>query len=140
MATARVRISPDLAAKLRRFAADPIGRDMLRRGLRVESAAKRRLTEHPRRVNTGRLRSSIRTEPVRYQWSRGVRVGTNVRYALLVHEGTGRYGPRRSDIRPRRARVLRFVPSGSTTAIYRPRVSGMRPNPFLRDALPAARG
>src|SRR5262245_34610076 len=77
--------------------------DLLRRGLRVESQAKRLCP-----VDTGRLRSSITTELVR---SAGgvpiVRVGTNVDYAQAVHDGT-----RPHIIRPRRARVLRFTSRG----------------------------
>lgn len=137
---ARAHIPVGLAAKVERVARDPIGRDMLRRGLRVESAAKRRLTTAPRRVNTGRLRASVNTRPIAYRGTFGARVGSNVNYALWVHDGTGIYGPRHTRIRPRRGRVLRFTPRGAVAPIYRPSVRGMRPNPFLRDALPAARG
>lgn len=105
MAIGRVRIPPGFAEKVRHQASDPIGRDMYRRGLRVESAAKNRIRMYPRRIDTGRLISSIRTRAIAYMGTFGARVGTNVEYALFVHNGT-RY---------------------------------MIANPYLRDALPAAR-
>lgn len=103
---AKIRVSPTIAVQIREAMKDPIGRDMLRRGLRVESAAKKRISHSPRRIDTGRLRASITAQPIRKGGVPGVRVGTNVEYAYYVHEGT-RY---------------------------------MQANPYLRDALPAARG
>lgn len=102
---ARVRISPLVGARIRARLDTPLARDMLRRGQRVETAAKRRISHSPRRIDTGRLRSSLTTQPIRRGPVPGVRVGSNVEYALYVHEGT-RY---------------------------------MIANPYLRDALPAAR-
>lgn len=121
----------------------PVARDMLRRGLLVEGRAKQLLaggSGRPARIDTGRLRASITTRMVVDRGVPVARIGTGVRYALWVHEGTGIYGPRRTVIRPRRAKVLRFKPKGSTRFIYRPQVRGMKPNRFLVDALPAARG
>lgn len=106
MAKSGVRIPAGFAAKVRVAAADPIGRDMFRRGVRVESAAKVRIRQYPRRIDTGRLISSIHTALFAYRGTFGAQVGSNVEYALYVHDGT-RY---------------------------------MIPNPYLRDALPAARG
>lgn len=103
---ARVVISPLIGARIRAKLDDPLARDMLRRGQRVETAAKRRISHSPRRIDTGRLRASITAQPIRKGGVPGARVGTSVEYALYVHDGT-RY---------------------------------MIPNPFLRDALPAARG
>ena len=59
---------------------------------------------------------------------------------MWVHNGTGIYGPARKMITPKRARRLKFKPSGSTRFVYARAVRGMPPNPFLRNALPAARG
>lgn len=119
-----------------------VERDLLKRGLRVESRAKLLLSGvgagHPKRVDTGRLRSSIRTVPRRDHGKPVVRVGTNVHYALWVHDGTGIYGPRRQRITPVSAQFLRFRPAGSPVFLYRRSVRGMRGNPFLKDALPAA--
>lgn len=103
---ASVRVAPAIAIHIRERAKGAVARDMLRRGLRVESAAKRRISHSPRRIDTGRLRASINTRPIVHGGLPGVRVGTNVDYAIYVHEGTRH----------------------------------MQANPFLRDALPAARG
>lgn len=103
---AKVRVGHIDAARVRAALKEPVARDMLRRGLRVESAAKRRISHSPRRIDTGRLRASINTQPIEHEGLPGVRVGTNVDYAIYVHEGTRH----------------------------------MQANPFLRDALPAARG
>jgi hypothetical protein len=123
---------------------DPqVAKDLLRRGLKVESRAKRLIsgaTGHPKRVDTGHLRSSIRTQLRSVHPITVVRVGTNVRYARWVHDGTGLYGPRRRLIRPRRGKVLVFTPRGSTQQVFTRYVRGMRRNEFLRDALSAAKG
>lgn len=100
-----VRVSPRIAVRIRNQLQDPIRRDLLRRGARVESAAKKRISHSPRRIDTGRLRASITTQPFTRGRLPGIRVGTNVEYALYVHNGTRH----------------------------------MQANPYLREALPAAR-
>lgn len=119
----------------------PVVRDLLRRGLAVESQAKRNLSGEggPKRVDTGRLRASIATVVVYRNGDPVVLIGTNVRYARWVHDGTGIYGPHHTPIVPRRAKFLRFRPRGSSRYVYARSVKGMRPNPFMRNALPAAR-
>jgi hypothetical protein len=117
--------------------------DLLRRGLLVETAAKRNLAGvgGPKRIDTGRLRASITTQLVQDVGGGPVVViGTNVKYALYVHEGTGIYGPKGRPIRPRRAKFLRFRPSRGGKYVYAKQVKGMRPNHYLTNALPAARG
>ncbi len=136
---ARVRISPGLGARIRAATNDSVGRDMLRRGKRVESAAKKRISTSPKRVNTGRLRSKIETRPIKRGKAQGARVGSGVKYALYVHEGTGIYGPKGVPIKPKTKKFLRFKPKGLRTYVYARSVKGMRGNPYLRDALPAAR-
>lgn len=119
-----------------------VAQDMLRRGLLVETQAKRNISGvgGPKRVDTGRLRASINTQLV----VRGGRpvavVGTNVFYARWVHDGTGIYGPRHRRIVPVRRRRLRFRPHGSGRYVYARSVRGMPGNPFLANALSAARG
>lgn len=110
----------------------PVVKDLMRRGLRVESAAKRLCP-----VDTGRLRSSISTDLVRQGSSFVVRVGTNVKYARAVHDGR-----RAVTIRPRRpGGVLVFPGPGGRMVFTRVARQPARPGkPFLRDALPAARG
>ena len=110
-------------------------RDLLRRGLLVETQAKRNLGGVG-----GRLRASIATLVVTPNRTPAVLVGTNVNYARFVHDGTGVYGPKHAPIRPRRAKFLRFRPRGSKRWVYARQVKGMRPNRFLLNALPAAAG
>lgn len=121
----------------------PVARDMLRRGIRVQSQARRNLAGgagKPRRIDTGRLRASIYVRPTVSRGAPAVRVGTGVRYAVYVHEGTGIYGPRRAVIRPRRSGgYLVFRPRGAKGTVFVRSVKGMRPNPFLSDALIAAK-
>lgn len=128
-------------------------RDLFRRGLRVQTAAKRRAP-----ANTGRLRQniSIATEPreVLGISTYGIIVGTDVDYAPWVHNGTGLWGPRHAPILPKRGKVLvfetkgvrvrdahgRFVkgqvaPSKSVTRVFTRSVRGQAPNPFLKLAL-----
>lgn len=119
-----------------------VARDMLRRGLLVETQAKRNLggIGGPKRIDTGRLRASINTQLVIRQGRPIAVIGTNVRYARYVHDGTGIYGPRHRMIRPVRRKFLRFRPQGSRRFVYARKVRGMPPNPFLANALKAARG
>ncbi len=136
-------------AAIRAFVSSPQGglaKDLLRRGLRVETQAKRNLAggeSGPKRIDTGRLRSSITTVLVQRDGALAVLVGTNVKYARWVHDGTGIYGPRGVPIRPRTAKFLRFKPRGSRGGrrgfVYVKSVKGMKPNTFLLSALKAAR-
>jgi hypothetical protein len=144
MATVTWSHQLDLGA-VRALLTSPTGgvvRDLLRRGLLVETQAKRNLggIGGPKRIDTGRLRASIATVVVTRNNEPAVLVGTNVNYARYVHDGTGLYGPRHTVIRPRRGKYLRFKPRGSRKWVYARQVKGMRPNPFLANALPAARG
>lgn len=116
----------------------PVARDLIRRGIKVESAAKRRISASPKRVNTGRLRSSITHQLGHNGLTLVMRVGTNVFYARWVHDGTGIYGPRGTRIVPKTAKVLRWTTKSGV--FYARSVKGMQPNKFLKDALSAARG
>jgi phage gpG-like protein len=142
-------------AEMRRLLSSPQGgvaRDLVRRGLKVETRAKMLLSgggaTNPKRVDTGRLRSSISTQLYTRDGILTVGIGTNVDYALMVHDGTGLYGPRHAYIVPVNKSVLRWKTRGGGRArgrgrggyTFAKRSSGMKPNPFLKDALPAARG
>jgi phage gpG-like protein len=132
-------------AAIRALVTSPRGgvvQDLLRRGLLVETQAKRNLggVGGPKRVDTGRLRASINTQLVTRNGEPAVLVGTNVFYARWVHDGTGIYGPRARRITPKNHKRLRFRPSGSRKYVYARSVAGMRGNPFMRNALHAARG
>src|SRR6185369_1835637 len=137
--TARLEHKLDLNA-IKAIYASPQGaavKDLFKRGLRVESAAKKNLQEFPQRVDTGRLRSDIHTELIAVQGKYTVRVGTNVYYALFVHDGTGIYAPRHQLIRPKSKKVMRW--KGNDGFVYAKYTRGMIPNPFLKNALPAAK-
>lgn len=137
-------------AQLQYIVASPVGpvaKDLLKRGARVESRAKRNLAGgvgRPKRIDTGHLRASIGTNLILRPEGLAVRVGTNVYYARYVHDGTGLYGPKHTLIRPRFGKVLVFRSKiyGAKKGKYAGRVvvtyvRGMKPNPFLHDALPA---
>jgi hypothetical protein len=106
---------------------------MLRRGLRVETSAKRMAP-----ANKGRLRQSITTKIV-YKSVDGMivpvaEVGTDVDYAGFVHDGTGVYGPTGQPIRPKHYSYLVFT-TKSGILIHATSVRGQRGTPFLKDAL-----
>lgn len=139
MATARVTHKINRLAVARLLTGPAVGNNMFARGLRVEARAKVEISQNPKRVDSGRLRSSIQTARVRRNNLPGARVGSNVKYALWVHQGTGIYGPRRTKIVPRSRKALRFIPKGQTGYVFARSVRGMRPNHYLTNALPAAR-
>lgn len=124
-----------------------VAKDLLRRGLRVASAAKKNLETEPRRVNTGALRADIHPELVIINGKIALRVGTNKSYALWVHDGTGIYGPRGERITPHSAKALRWKSKkyGAKKGKFKgfafaKSIAGMKPNKFLKNALHAARG
>jgi hypothetical protein len=98
---------------------------MQRAVLVVEAQAKR---EAP--VKRGTLRRSI-TSRVERGGDRGV-IGTNLRYARPVHEGSKKH-----IIRPRRAKALYW--KGARHPVKFVRHPGNRANPFLRRAADRSR-
>jgi hypothetical protein len=120
--------------ELLRNPAGGVARDMLRRGRNVERAAKRFV-----KVDTGRLRASINTNQRIFRGRPGARVGSGVKYALMVHEGTGIYGPRGIRIRPRRRTFLRFQSRVTGGIVFARSVKGQRGVPYLKLALVFAR-
>jgi hypothetical protein len=133
---AQVRVTQKLnAGQVRTFLTESQGirRGMLARGLAVQTAAKQRLNEPPRRIDTGRLRNSIQiTERVERRVP-VVRVGTDVFYSIFIHQGV-----RPHIIVPRNASVLAW--RGPDGMVFATRVMhpGFDANPFLTDGL--ARG
>lgn len=131
--------------------ASPLGgvaKDLLKRGARVESRAKRNLSggtgTGPRRVDTGLLRNSVHSQLIKHHQGLAVRVGTGVYYARWVHDGTGIYGPKHMKITPKTAQALVFRSKtyGAKKGKFAGKVvvrsvKGMRGNPFLADALAA---
>lgn len=121
----------------------PVARDLMVRGIRVQSQAKRNLAglagSGPRRIRHGHLRNSIFPQLLSRGGGLVMRVGSNLHYALYVHEGTGLFGPKHRKIRPVTKRFLRFKVRGKSEWIFAREVKGMKPNKYLLRALPAAR-
>jgi hypothetical protein len=66
----------------------PIENMLELRALAVQAAAKQRIRQSPQRIDTGNLINSIQ---IRIYYRGGMpiaRIGTNVEYAIFVHEGT----------------------------------------------------
>lgn len=119
-----------------------LARDMMRRGLKVETAAKRNLAGAngaPRRINNGLLRDTTQARSSTWMGLPAARIGTPMKYARLVHDGTGLFGPKKRKITPKTKKALRFKPKGSARFIVVRSVKGMVANPFLKDALAAAK-
>lgn len=137
------QVHPAVVAALLHSPSGGVAKDMLRRGVRVQAQARRNLAGgngRPARIDTGLLRSSILVKPIIVRAAPGAWVGTYAWYALLVHNGTGIYGPRHRMIVPVNGRYLVFTPKGGGGVVFARAVRGMVPNPFLKDALIAARG
>jgi hypothetical protein len=133
-----VRRPNDLKAIL----TSPLGgvyKDIFRRCIKVQNQAKRNLERAPRRVDTGTLRSDIHVQMLLVSGKPVGRVGFNVFYGIYVHDGTGIYGPKGVPIRPKTAKFLRWK-TKKGTVVYALSVKGMQPNPFLKDAVKAAKG
>lgn len=120
--------------------------DITRRTNRVLVAARAKVP-----VDTARLKGSLSAEVRQEGVSVVGRVGSNLNYAIYVHEGTGIYAGR-GYITPKSGRYLRWpnrnnsgrgnrrYRGGRTQAYtYARRVRGMKGTPYLRDALDAAR-
>lgn len=121
----------------------PVWNTVLRLGTQVQNKAKDFAP-----VDRGRLRQSITLEMRRQGDAPVAVVGTNVKYALFVHEGTGEFGPRGVAIRPKTAKFLawrvrntsgtkaRYAKKGGKTVwAFAKEVKGVRPRPFLLNAL-----
>lgn len=107
----------------------PVGRELARRGRKVESAAKKFVGKE-----SGALRTSINSSMQRDFRGIYCRVGSSLPYALDHHNGT-----RRHVITAKPGGFLRFPSRGRIifeTSVLHP---GTRPNPYLLKALPAAR-
>jgi hypothetical protein len=127
-----------------------LARDMTRRGYQVQRASQQVLRREGR-VDHGRLLGSIFVEPFKPPTGGvGVAVGSGLKYASFVEEGTGLYGPLHHRIFPRHGKFLVFTPrkrsaSGSyikaknRTTVFARSVRGSRGVHFLRLGLRAAR-
>lgn len=133
------------ASALRHLVETEVGRDLQRRGQRVLNRARALCP-----VDEGRLRASLTMETRRSSLGPYVVVGSNLEYAVYVHEGTGIYAGR-GMITPKRGRYLVWPAknnsgignrrySGGATAryVFARQVRGQPGQPFLLRALPAA--
>lgn len=77
---------------------------------------------------SGDLRSSL---TVQEEDATTVAMGTNLEYAVFVHDGTGLFGPHRTRITPVRKKAL-FWPGASHPVRS---TQGQRPQPFLEMAM-----
>jgi hypothetical protein len=130
------------SVKVRLLLANPVGglaRNMEKRGERVQRLARANLLRPPHRYASGTLSRSIRVVKRRWLGYPSVSVGTDLGYARFVHDGTGIFGPKHHYIVPKHGKFLVFTPRGELVAVFAKRVKGMEPNPFLRDALKAAK-
>lgn len=96
---------------------------------------KRRLESHPaRREPTGALEAQVGIGEIHEL--PGGRTGPLLEnqslYPLYVHEGTGLFGAYHRLIRPRRAKVMRFV--GRTGMVHAKTVRGQQPQPYMAEA------
>lgn len=114
-----------------------LAKDMFKRAVAVQKKAKLNLQRPPARVNTGQLRASITIVPFLFRTYPAFKVGSPLKHARWVHDGTGIYGPHHQPIVPIHGKVLAWEGSGGMH--FARSVKGMRANPFLKDALPAAR-
>lgn len=129
---ARVRIihklNPAATRQLLSSGSGGLAKNMLKRGHRVASFAKKFAP-----VRTGRLRSSVNVVLISVNGYPGVAVGTNVKYAKFVHDG-------RRAFRAKPGKVLVFKAKGrGNKMVFTKKVKATKPNPFLKDALIFAR-
>ena len=115
-----------------------LAKNMFKRAVAVQSQAKKNLQRHPTRVNTGNLRASITIIPMLYRGMPAFAVGTPLKYAKFVHDGTGIYGPHHQMITPVHTKAFRWE-GNSGEFVFAKHTKGMPPNPFLKDALTAAK-
>lgn len=139
----------DVSALRELFGAEngPVALDIRLRGNAVMRQAKRLCP-----ADTGALRDSIMLEMRKEDGLPVAVIGSNVEYAIYVHEGTGLYSKRGAKyIRPVKAKALQWplvnntgrgnrrYKGGATAAfVYSMKSRGSPGRPFLVKALPAA--
>ena len=124
----------------------PVARDLHQRGNRVVVRARQLVP-----VDQGTLKGSIHMEKLTVGGMPAVRIGSNLHYAIYVHEGTGVYAGR-GYIYPKSGSFLRWPNKNQSGAgrrryrggatesfVFARKVKGMKGTPYLRDALDAAR-
>ncbi|MCF8610064.1 HK97 gp10 family phage protein [Gordonia sp. HY285] len=113
-------------------------------GTRTVNEAKRRAP-----VDEGTLRASIDYVATVENGSAKVVIGSPLPYAEYLHTGTGIYGPKGTPIVPVTRKALKFKWDGGGVNtrskdkrgfVFAKSVKGIKPNPFLADALEAVIG
>lgn len=107
----------------------PVGLYLRRKGRRILAVAKKLVGKR-----TGTLRSSLHMRHYRDPRGQYVKIGSNVNYAYLHHEGS-----RPHLIKPDKKQVLRFRTKGQIVMTHLVRHPGTKPNPYLTRALRAVR-
>jgi hypothetical protein len=102
-----------------------VGRHMRIRGNRLVAAAKAQVG-----VRTGALRASIHMRHMRDSRGQYIKVGSNLHYARLHHEGSAPH-----TIRPTRAKMLRFESKGQQIFAHLVKHPGTPANRYLTDNL-----
>lgn len=149
MANASVRVDQKQVRALLLGPSGAVTLDLLKRGQRVQNKAMQLCPK-----DSSKLAGSIAYEVRGSGESMAVRVGTNIEYAIWVHEGTGIYAGK-GYIYPRKGRYLRWPNTnnayrttggnrrykGGKTAsfVFAKKVKGIKGRPFLKDALIAAK-
>lgn len=134
MSSVEINVNNAALQKMLRNPKGQVARGILKLGKKVERKAKRLVP-----VDHGILRNSITTELV-IRKGPVARIGTNVKYALYVHEGTGIYGPNGVPITPKHGKVLVFTSRKTNKLVFARSVKGMKGTPYLRNALIAVVG
>jgi hypothetical protein len=104
-----------------------VGRDMWARGRRVRNAQRRLVGR-----TSGDLARDLHVQWVPPPHKPGVEVGSDLPQAILHAKG-------HPEIRPVRAKALRFKPKGSKQFIFRMKAKEVPPNRYLQRSLRAAR-
>lgn len=102
-----------------------VGRYLAKKGRIVQAAAKAQVG-----VRTGALRSSIHMRHLRDSRGQYLKIGSELNYALLHHEGS-----RPHLIVAKRATVLRFVNRGRVVYAHSVMHPGTKANRYLTDNL-----
>lgn len=123
-----IKIDPEAVSRLLTETVGPAAAG--RAAGRVRDRAKVMITQAGR-IDTGALRNSIVSRRVESSSKSKVwfEVGSSLPYAIYQHNGVK--GP----IRPKRAKVLRFKPKGSSSYVFAPSVAGFRGVPYLTQPL-----
>lgn len=124
---ARVRINWDDAQINQMLTGDGgmVDRAVARAAGRTRDRSKANVTRYGR-VDTGQMRNTIRSQRLSGRPGVWYEVGTDVAWAMYQHDGTQAHGPRR-------AKAMRF--KSGATIVFAKRVAGVKPAPFLKDAL-----